>query len=116
MVSERWSLESTVINTSSVTVVEGEAGEGAICGVSYQFQSVTVTTIGDLKNRYTHVTRSRRLTTNLTLHGSMGAALGRWLNTNSISYLVRDYYDSHLRLYVISVSIALCLTFIYFLS
>jgi hypothetical protein len=47
MASERWSLESTVINTSSVTVVEGEAGEGAICGVSYQFQSVTVTTIGD---------------------------------------------------------------------
>jgi hypothetical protein len=41
-----------------VTVVEGEAGEGAICGVSYQFQSVTsVTTIGDLKNRGTHVTR-----------------------------------------------------------
>jgi hypothetical protein len=36
MASERWSLESTVINTSSVTVVEGEAGEGAICGgVSY---------------------------------------------------------------------------------
>ena len=32
MTSERWSLESTVINTSSVTVVEGEAGEGAICG------------------------------------------------------------------------------------
>jgi len=57
MASERWSLESTVINTSSVTVVEGEAGEGAICGVSYQFQSVTVTTIGDLKNRGTHVTR-----------------------------------------------------------
>jgi hypothetical protein len=103
MASERWSLESTVINTSSVTVVEGEAGEGAICGVSYQFQSVTVTMIGDLKNRGTHVTRSRRLT------------LPRWLNTASISYLVRDYYDSHLRLYVISVSIALCLTFIYFL-
>ena len=33
MTSERWSLESTVINTSSVTVVEGEAGEVAICGV-----------------------------------------------------------------------------------
>ena len=48
MASERWSLESTVVNTSSVTVVEGEAGEGAIRGVSYQFQSV-LTTIGDFE-------------------------------------------------------------------
>jgi hypothetical protein len=43
MASERLSLESTAINASSVTVVEGEVGEGrAICGVSYRFQSVTV--------------------------------------------------------------------------
>ena len=65
MASERWSLESTVINTSNVTVVEGEAGEGAICGVNYQFQSVTVTTTGDLKNRVTHVTRLIGLRTGL---------------------------------------------------
>ncbi|KIK07189.1 hypothetical protein K443DRAFT_199209 [Laccaria amethystina LaAM-08-1] len=38
MASERWSLESTVTNPSSVTVVQGEAGEGVICGKRRQIR------------------------------------------------------------------------------